>query len=346
MITPAAISANSECSAATCFDKDFFAFGYAEFFKEYLKRCQTIKKGEMIPEINIPLRFRDLFQSNTTYKAVNISKRRLSPAIENYHLFRIDGELGGLIPFRGLVSKPKNPRGYCVLLHGMASTPERCFSLEADYMGGVARKLTDAGFAVWCPFIPQGVNFPSMIQAALLLAGNGLSHHTMSCSLATCYKSIFRSIGLTSRELDNSSYLIYGVSIGALISLHASLIDRSINAIICSGYLRDDNDLKNDVSYLDNLRVGAFYPNTMNPDFRGYEMPAIFKKIPKIPLFFEVGKSDKYSSIKLGRDQAFRAAKQAFGTKENLVNLLVHDGGHEVEGDAAINWVRNIGPQN
>lgn len=46
MINPTAVSAKSQCSAAACFDKDFFVFGYAEFFKEYRKRCQTVKKGE------------------------------------------------------------------------------------------------------------------------------------------------------------------------------------------------------------------------------------------------------------------------------------------------------------
>lgn len=339
----AAVSANSQCSAVTCFDKDFFAFGYAEFFEKYLNRCQAAKKEKVIPEANIPLQFREFFQSNATYKAVNISNRKLGAKTESYNLFQLEGELGGLIPFRGLVSKPKNLRGYCVLLHGMASSPERCFSLETDYMGGVARKLTDAGFAVWCPFIPQGGNFPSMVQAAVLLAGNGLSHHTMLCSLATCYQSIFRSVGLTSKELDNSTCSIYGVSIGASIALHTSLIDRNIKAIVCSGYLRNDNILKNDATYLDNLRAGAFYPDSMNPVFRDYEMPAIFKKIPKIPLFFEIGESDTYSSTKFGRDQAFRAAKQAFGAKENLVKLLVHAGGHEVDGDAAINWISGIG---
>ena len=339
LFSPASFGSDRPCSAANCFDTDFISFGYDGFFQKYLKYCNSANREKIITGISVPMVLRDLFQSFSLYKAVNISQDRLNAISDNYLLFQIEGELGGQIPFRGIVSRPKSPRGYCVLLHGMASTPERCFSLEKDYMGAIAHKLSEAGFAVWCPFLPQGGNFPSMIEAALMLSGNGLSHHAMLCSLAVCQNSVFSRIGLNPK----SSYAIFGASIGGLIALHTSLIDPNIYAIAISGYLRDDNLLKNDPAYLKSLRSGSFFPGNLNPAFIDYAMPSIFKRIPKIPIFFEVGNADAYSSVSLGRKKAYETARKAFGTKENLVKLEVHSGGHEVVGDTVIDWLVTVG---
>lgn len=334
LLARTSLSASSQFPVAY-FDTDFYSFGYGDFFKKYLKSCRSANKESLIKGLKIPMQFKELFQSDFLYKAENISKRKIRSQSENYSLFWIEGELGGQILFRGFASYPQSVRNYCILLHGMASTPERCFSIDMDYMGGIGHKLSEAGFAVWCPFIPQCGNFPSMIEAALILSSNGLSHHSVLCSLATCYNDIFSHLGFDSSR----GHVVFGASIGALIALHTSLIDDSICGMVVSGYLRDDRLLNKETSHHEMAYSGNFFPENLNPAFMDYTMPSIFRKIPKIPICFEVGKNDNLSSVKLGRNRAYNAALKAFGARANLIELEVHFGGHEVVGGPVIDWL-------
>ena len=333
------MGATYSCSPVKCFDTDFFSFGYRDFFENYYSHCKSASKLKIIPSIEIPSKFRDLFQSPNLYKASNVSSKAISIRHGEYNLFQIDGYLGSQIPFRGLISKPKVVRGTCVVLHGMASNPERCFdAVDRDYMGGIAHRLSEAGYAVWCPFIPQGGNYPSMVRAALYLSSNGLSHHAMLVSLATNHDSVFNSIGLKTHKF----HFVYGVSIGAMLAIHALLVDREIKAMVVSGYLRNDDALKS--SLVDSRFIDAdnFFPAEMNPAFFNYRMPEVFDLMPKIPTLFEVGNKDPYSLAELGRDATYDRAVKAFGNESSLLELTIHPGGHEVVGDAALKWIQGI----
>jgi hypothetical protein len=119
---------------------------------------------KIIPSIEIPPEFRDLFQSPNLYEASNVSSKAIPIRHDKYNLFQIDGYLGSQIPFRGLISKPKFVRGTCVVLHGMASNPERCFDAVNPYdFSDYGIRFNDTTFA----FFIEGILIPKEEARAL-----------------------------------------------------------------------------------------------------------------------------------------------------------------------------------
>lgn len=136
----------------------------------------------------------------------------------------------------------------------------------------------------------------------------------------------------------------YGVSIGALIGFHASLLDWRVRALILSGYLRDDRSLIQQGVIESMIDQGEIYPTIFSPGASRYGLEVAIDIWKPRPLFIEVGLYDRMSGIDQGRDRVLQkivAAYQADGKAKNF-DCHLFRGGHEANGTGAISWLKHL----
>lgn len=312
------------------FESDYQIFGYSAFMSSLDSGIAAAPASPVATGLPIPAAHQRLFGTAALY-GVTQATTEAQWTIGTYKTRNVSGKLDGGLPFMGTLAVPDaNVKGVVILLHGIGSTPIRCFHYPvSDYMEGIGHKLAAAGYVVWCPFIPQDSGTKYMVRQALAMSYKDISHHTMNVSLAAAYSAVLASIGYAGP----SKLAVYGVSIGAMHALHASLILPPLTAMVVSGYLRNDELLLPTV--VNNAASGDIYPLALTPALGAYSMPRIFPKLPvSVPLFFEVGATDGYSTPALGRDTAFAAADQILDA-----TLGIHPGGHSSPGTDALPWL-------
>jgi hypothetical protein len=253
------------------------------------------------------------------------------------HRLRFDLDCG--LPVRGCAAVPSEaPRGLVLLAHGMATTPERCFNLQSpDYMKAIGGRLCMAGFAVWCPFLPQAGNQPSQNNLAGMLSLEGISYHNAVCSALNLGPWVMRQF--KSPELRSFRY---GMSFGSIVAGNLEAATGTLTPSVLSGYLRDEARLF-ESGWLENRMAKEFvtYLHEM-PHASKYFFPQLAQFLRPCPIYFEIGDQDGLSNKAFGLDEALaeiRAAYQEVGASD-AITLELFAGGHEVVGSKAIAWLQ------
>lgn len=314
---------------ASMFESDCQIFGYGAYMTALETAIAAAPPSPPATGLPIPAVHQRLFGTSALYGVTQVATQT-QWTIGGYKTRNVTGMLDGGLPFMGTVAIPDaNIKGIVILLHGIGSTPIRCFHYPvSDYMEGIGHKLAAAGYVVWAPFIPQDGGTKALVRWGLEMSYKDISQHTMNVSLAAAYSAVLASVGYAGP----SKLAIYGVSIGAMHALHASLIFTP-DAMVISGYIRDDELLLPTV--INNATTANIYPLALTPAIGAYSMPRIFPKLPaQVPLFFEVGATDGYSTPALGRDTAFAAADLVLDA-----TLGIHPGGHSSPGTASLPWL-------
>ena len=236
----------------------------------------------------------------------------------------------------------RQSKGTVLLMHGMGTTPERSLwrGGDADYMRHIGSRLMQEGYSVVCPFFPHAGNFKSITRLGLLLAAHGVNFHNLAVSITLASLDVaLRRKGTGERRV-----YCYGVSIGALLGLHASLLDRRIKALVLSGYLRDDRMLVKQGVYDSMLEQGEIYPTWFTPGAWRYGLEETINIWAPRPLFIEVGLGDQMSGVAQGRDRVLQRIQAAYAAKKEEKNLgyAIFNGAHEANGVAAINWLKRF----
>jgi len=270
------------------------------------------------------------------------SVRRESIVRESSHrIDRIRFELGNGFPVIALFGYPSGvPRRSVLLLHGIATTPERSMGIgDPDYMQHVGKRLVSAGFAVACPFFPHAGNLSSVSAMSALLAASGIAFHETVVSIALACLDLLAEYDAWRPRTERPG--CYGVSMGALLGLHASILDERVGSLVCSGYLRDDRLLLNTDLMDEMVGRGEIYPTLHSRSAWNYGLVETIALYCPRPLFIEVGKHDPMSSEALGRTDSLGRIRRLYRSREkgNRLTVSIFDGGHEAHGRVAIPWL-------
>jgi hypothetical protein len=329
---------DSKC-AADCFSLDWKQFGYEEYYGSLfdLSRSDQLKPVATGPAIRTEIQ--EAFGGSNLHAARENSLDILqTERFENFTLHRLRFILDSRVPVIGCVAVPSGvPRGLVLLAHGMQTTPERCFNRTSpDYMCAIGARLCDAGFAVWCPFMPQAGNAPSQGNLAGMLALDGISYHNIICSSLNLGPWV-----LSQMHRPDLRVVRYGVSWGSVVAATLEAATSARAPSVLSGYLRDEGQLVSSEWIEDRasqpfLTYLHLLPNSVN-----YFFPNLAKLLRPCPLYFEVGSCDTLNSNAFGRDDAFAKIRSAYREVQaaDAIAFEVFEGGHEVAGTEAIKWL-------
>jgi hypothetical protein len=329
---------NTKCSS-DCFAQDWSRFEYDKYYHSLFDLSRSDRLSAVATGPVIRADIREAFGGDHLHGAQEDSLQGLSvDGAGDFSLHRLRFNLDCGVPVVGCAAIPRAaPRGLALLAHGMETTPERCFNVTSpDYMDAIGARLCAAGFAVWCPFLPQSGNEPSQDNLAGMLSLAGISYHNVVCSALNLGPWVFRQL-----KVPELRVVRYGMSWGSVISGTLEAATGARTPSVLSGYLRDEAQLVKSgwvesrasqpvLTYLHQL------PNAAN-----YFFPNLAKWVRPCPLYFEVGDRDGLSNNTFGRDQAFAKIQSAYREVDavDAVTLRVFPGGHEVAGTEAITWL-------
>lgn len=336
---------------ADLFDADFRGYGYDRYLNEVIEKARRggIQGGGAgqwaVGGDEKKLQdFRSAWGIEGRYAVDwrSLSSQPVDKAADGLRITRVKFDLDCGFPVVALIGKGEGPsKGTVLLLHGIGTTPERTLGLgEADYMRHIGRRLIKQGYTVICPFFPHSGNFKSIAKIGALLAAYGVGFHGLAISIALASLDVIHRI----EGAAVGKVYCYGVSIGALTGLHASLLDRRVKALILSGYLRDDRSLIQQGVIEPMIDQGEVYPTIFTPGASRYGLEVAIDIWKPRPLFIEVGLDDKMSGIDQGRDRVLQnimAAYQADGKAKNF-DYHIFRGGHEANGTGAISWLKHL----
>jgi hypothetical protein len=256
----------------------------------------------------------------------------------DFSLRKVEFTLDCGLPVHGCFAVPiKTPRGLAILAHGMGTTPERCFNLQfPDYMRGIGSRLCAAGFAVWCPFIPQAGNQTSQDSLAGMLSFAGISYHNAFCSALNLGPWVSRQLDL--RDL---RVVRYGMSWGSVILANLEAATGELIPTVLSGFLRNEVTLMESGWLQSHVDLPFLTYLHELPGAAKYFFPQLAREMRPCRLYFEIGDKDGLSNNSFGRDETF-ANIQATYREVNAVDavtLEVFEGAHEVVGTKAIEWL-------
>lgn len=325
----------------SCFNADMPALGYDEFFASIFHLAQSEKLRRQASGRRIRPEMVSLFGHDRMYRpildSIVIEWQR---SADNFLLSRVRFDLECGVPVIGCLGVPNStPRGLMLLAHGMASLPERCFTDDQpDYMKGIGQKLCQDGYAVWCPYILQAGNQPSQDTMAAMLLSQGVSLHNVSCSSLEAGETIAsRVVGLPRLKTGR-----YGVSWGAIFTLHLEAATGTQRPTVASGYMRDEKQLLLSPWLIKNLGAPfASYLHFQANEFK-FVGEAMARLLRPTPIFIEVGSEDNWNSNEYGRDRIFKEMRSTFGEHGDAITMHVFDGPHEAHGIEARKWLLSL----
>lgn len=300
---------------ASQFQHDFTKYGYQSYMAEIAERIDkgaVQGGGRKLPAAGADrtAEFRRAWGIEERYEVDwgSLSLMPYKSRVDGHRITRMRFRLDCGFPVVALMGG-QGRKGTVLLLHGMGATPERSMGLESpDYMRHIGRRLMHLGYTVVCPFFPHAGNFVSVAQLGLHLAAQGIAFHNVAVMsvLASLDVALRRAGGTAGRAY------CYGVSMGALIGLHASLMDRRVKGLILSGYVREDESLLSQGVYDAMLKQGEIYPALFSPGAWRYGFEKTLKLWMPKPLFIEVGLGDAMSGVAQGRDRALKRIQDAY----------------------------------
>jgi hypothetical protein len=328
----------TKCTAE-CFSEDWSRYGYEKYYYSLFEIARAggltlIADGpEIKPEI------REAFGGARLHDARPESLKILATdQAAGFSLRKVELTLDCGLPVRGCFAVPdQSPRGLAILAHGMGTTPERCFNVQfPDYMRSIGSRLCAAGFAVWCPFMPQAGNQTSQDSLAGMLTFAGISYHNAFCSTLNLGPWVAQQLNL--RDL---RVVRYGVSWGAVISANLEAATGERIPTVLSGYLRNEVTLM-ESSWLQS-HAGLPFLTYLHelPGAAKYFFPQLARQTRPCRLYFEIGNKDGLSNNNFGRDDTFAGIQAAYREVDaaDAVTLEVFEGEHEVAGTKAIAWL-------
>jgi hypothetical protein len=329
---------NAECTA-DCFSLDLKQFNYAEYYDSLFDLSHSRQLSAVATGPSIRAEIREAFAGANLHAVQPESFRVLSTErTPGFALHKVRLVLDCGLPVIGCVAVPRDaPRGLALLAHGMGTTPERCFDLTSpDYMGAIGARLCAAGYAVWCPFMPQTGNAPSQDNLVAMLSFEGISYHNAVCSALNLGPWVCRQM-----KIPELPVVRYAMSWGSIVAATLEAATSARTPSVLSGFLRDEVQLVNSgwvearagepvLTYLHQV------PNAVN-----YFFPALATLLRPCPLYFEIGTGDEMNGNAFGRDDAFTRIQSVYreADAENSVTLRLFAGGHQVEGTEAIKWL-------
>jgi hypothetical protein len=324
---------------ARCFSEDWLGLGYESFYRSLFAIGRS---GQLIsiaagPEIRTEVRA--AFGGDRLHAArPNSFDSSLSRREDGYVLYDIRFTLDCGLPIVGTMGIPHvAPKGLALLAHGVSTTPARCFnSVRPDYMRAIGSRLCAAGFAVWCPFMPQAGNEASLDDLAGMLTFQGISYHNACCSALHLGPWILQQL-----EQPELRPVRYGMSWGSVMSAHLEAATGEQIPTVLSGYLRDEKMVM-ESTWLE-ANAGSQFATYLHELTGAAHLffPQIAHVLRPCRLYFEVGDRDGLSNNAFGRDKVF-ADIQAIYRETNSadsVALEVFKGEHEIAGARAIDWL-------
>lgn len=130
-------------------------------------------------------------------------------------------------------------KGVVIALHGIASVPEKVLGLESpDYTRQFGLELVKEGYAVYAPFIINLHDKPANISGlGMLYTGN--SHWSIELQKLLSVVDFIKG----NSHLASLSLVVYGISLGGLLALMLSAIDKRIDIIVSSAAMtRNPNE--------------------------------------------------------------------------------------------------------
>jgi hypothetical protein len=329
---------NTRCSS-DCFSQDWSQFEYDKYYHSLFDLSRSDRLSTVATGPVIRAEIREAFGGDHLHDAVEDTLQSLSiDSIEDFTLHRLRFNLDCGVPIMGCAALPRGaPRGLVLLAHGMETTPERCFNVTSpDYMDAIGARLCAAGFAVWCPFLPQSGNEPSQDNLAGMLSLAGVSYHNVVCSALNLGPWVMRQM-----KAPDLRVVRYGMSWGSVISGNLEAATGARIPSVLSGYLRDEAQLVKS-GWVESRASQPFltYLHQL-PNAANYFFPNLARWVRPCPLYFEVGDLDDLSNNTFGRDQAFAKIQSAYREVDaaSAVTLRVFPGGHEAAGTEAISWL-------
>jgi hypothetical protein len=331
---------NNKCTAE-CFSEDWSRYGYEKY---YYSLFEIARAGGLTPVAagpEIKTEIQEAFGGAHLHDARPESLRILAvDQAADFSLRKVEFILDCGLPVRGCFAVPYDaPRGLVILAHGMGTTPERCFNLQmSDYMRGIGSRLCAAGFAVWCPFMPQAGNQTSQDSLAGMLSFAGVSYHNAFCSTLDLGPWVSRQF---SRH--DLPVVRYGASWGSVMSANLEAATGERIPTVLSGYLRDEVMLM-ESSWLES-HVDSPFPTYLHelPGAAKYFFPQLARQMRPCRLYFEVGDKDGLSNNSFGRDQTFASIQAIYREvgAADAVTLELFEGEHVVAGTKAIVWLQS-----
>jgi hypothetical protein len=328
-----------EKCTAKCFSEDWLRYGYKQYYHSLFELARAGGLTAVANGTQIRTDIQYAFGGARLHDARPESFKTLALSQTNdYSLRKVELVLDCGLPIHGCFAVPNaNPRGLAILAHGMGTTPERCFDLQSpDYMQGIGARLCAAGFAVWCPFMPQAGNQTSQDGLAGMLSFAGISYHNAFCSALNLGPWVLRQLGL----LDLGA-VRYGASWGSIMSANLEAATGEQMPTVLSGYLRNEAKLV-ESDWLESHMDMPFLTYLHDlPGAGKYFFPQVARMLRPCPLYFEIGDKDGLSNNDFGRDETFAAIRAIYRDIDaaDAVSLEVFEGGHEVVGTKAIAWL-------
>jgi hypothetical protein len=324
---------------ADCFNEDWSRFEYDKHYHSLfeLGRAHLLSDVATGPQIRTGMR--EAYGGERLHAAQEGSLQILSTErVVDFTLHRVRFNLDCGIPVLGCAAVPgQAPRGLALLSHGMGTTPERCFNVQfPDYMQAVGARLCAAGFAVWCPFLPQAGNQPSVNNLAGMLSFEGISYHNAVCSALNLGPWAMAQI-----KVPKLRVVRYGMSWGSGIAGTLEAATGDLTPSVLSGYLRDEERLL-DSDWLEH-RMGQEFVSYLHqlPNAADYFFPRLARWLRPCRLYLEIGDQDGLSNNSFGLDETFAKVQSAYReiNASDALTMETFVGGHEVAGTKAIAWL-------
>jgi hypothetical protein len=205
-----------------------------------------------------------------------------------------------------------------------------------DYMRSIGTRLCAAGFAVWCPFMPQAGNQTSQDSLAGMLSFAGISYHNAFCSALNLGPWVSRQL-----DLREPRVVRYGMSWGSILSANLEAATGERIPTVLSGYLRNEVTLM-ESGWLQ-AHVNLSFPTYLHelPGAAKYFFPQLARELRPCRLYFEIGNKDGLSNNSFGRDEAFASIQALYREVDaaDAITLEVFEGEHEVAGTKAVAWL-------
>lgn len=330
-----------ECTARS-FSEDWLGLGYEKYYHSLFADGRSARLTAVATGPEIRPEIRDAFGGDHLHAArpgsLETSQSTRDKAY-SVHKIRFDLDCG--LPIIGSLGIPHAaPKGLALLAHGISTTPDRCFnSVHPDYMRAIGARLCAAGFAVWCPFIPQAGNEASLDALAGMLSFQGICYHNAFCSALHLGSWVLQQL-----KLPELRTVRYGMSWGSMLAAHLEAATGQLIPTVLSGYLRDEKILMESGWIEANTSFQfATYLHEL-PQASCYFFPEIARMLRPCRLYFEVGDRDGLSNNTFGRDKVFADIQAAYRelNAADSVTLEVFEGEHVVAGTNALAWLNSV----
>jgi hypothetical protein len=327
--------------AAECFSEDWLQYDYKKYYDSLFEIARAGALTSTAGGLEIKTEIREAFGGDRLHDVRPGSLRILAAGqVAGVSQRKIEFTLDCGLPILGCFAAPeKSPRGLVILARGMGTTPERCFNWEApDYMRAIGTQLCAAGFAVWCPFIPQAGNQTSQDSLAGMLSFAGISYHNAFCSALNLGPWVSRQL-----HLSDLAVVRFGMSWGSVLAanLEAATVERI--PTVLSEYLGNEITLMESSWF--QSRANLPFPTYLHelPGAKKYFFPQLARQLRPCRLYFEIGDKDGLSNNSSGRDEVFANIQALYREVDaaDAVTLEVFAGEHEVAGTRAIAWLQS-----